>query len=366
MLTSTLGLLGMLALAQSAFAAESVYGPFEDMGKIESASLEGAASKLESILGGFEDFELLGRSPFSGPDLTQEDESKRDGRGGLLILLTDRSLTEALVSVHPKYMLGALLRLGFYERADGGLQLTMLQPETHVRVICNDLEDEALYKELATAAALSAAKLRRAANLAFQLPAVRKHIGPLREPERLREAKKDMFMMVGPLTYFRKESQFPLLHSEALEDDPAAQLSRLADEAAAQLAGFEATEKDMSYRWSQDPEADMRWRQVARVEAPGQAILLGVTRPRTEALAAQIVGLKRRSNDDRSPGLDHLCAFPIEVLLYVDGDHVEIRSAREMFRMDYFFWDAGKGAFMKYAKMPAMLDRSLKRALLGK
>ena len=69
---------------------------------------------------------------------------------------------------------------------------------------------------------------------------------------------------------------------------------------------------------------------------------------------------------DRSPGLDHLCAFPIEVLILADGDRVEVRSAREMYRMDLFFWDAGKGAFMKYAQMPAMLDRSLKKALRGK
>lgn len=189
---------------------------------------------------------------------------------------------------------------------------------------------------------------------------------PLRDTERIREGKKDMFMMVGPLTYFRDEGQFPLIHSEAIEGDASAQLAALADRFAANITAFTPSDKDRKYRWTPNPEEDLRWRITARAEVPGKAILMGITRARTEALAMHIAGMKREEGDWRSPGLDHICAFPIEVLIYVNGDEIQVRSAKEMFRMDQYFWDAGKGAFMKYASMPAMLDGSVERALLGK
>ena len=34
-----------------------------------------------------------------------------------------------------------------------------------------------------------------------------------------------------------------------------------------------------------------------------------------------------------------------------------------MFRMDMYFWDAGKMAFMNYMQMPGILDESIKKAL---
>jgi len=36
---------------------------------------------------------------------------------------------------------------------------------------------------------------------------------PIRDDEDLRDVSKDMFMMVGPLTFFQDEDQFPLIFS---------------------------------------------------------------------------------------------------------------------------------------------------------
>ena len=281
------------------------------------------------------------------------------------MLFEDAALTEALLAASPRYYLGALQRVGLYVAADGGLRVTCLDAETHLRVIANDLEDMDAYARLAAAGAAARERVTAAMAAEFGFSGEPQPVGPARDAERIREGKKDMFMMVGPLTYYRKEAQFPLLYSEALGAEPAAQIRALADRVEASVAAFTADSKDIEYRWSADPAGNTRWSLVARMEAPGEAILLGLTRPRTEALAAQIVGLGRDSKEDRSPGLDHLCAFPVEVLICVNGDRVELRTAREMYRMDLFFWDAGKAAFMKYAQMPAMLDKSLKKALLG-
>jgi hypothetical protein len=37
-----------------------------------------------------------------------------------------------------------------------------------------------------------------------------------------------------------------------------------------------------------------------------------------------------------------------------------------MFRMDMYFWDAGKMAFMNHMSMPGILDESIGSAILGK
>jgi len=77
-----------------------------------------------------------------------------------------------------------------------------------------------------------------------------------------------------------------------------------------------------------------------------------------------IAGMSRSDDAWRSSGLDPLCAFPIEVPIYLNGDRIEARTAKQTFRMDQYFWDAGKGAFMKYASMPGILDDSIWKALL--
>jgi len=353
----------IVAVALPAVAAE--HSPFLDLGGLPEGDLAAAAARVRQAIDAAEGLESLGGGPYAGPDLLREGSAKRDGRSGFLLLFEDAALSEALLAASPRYYLGALQRVGLYVAADGGLRVTCLDAETHLRVIANDLADDAAYAGLVAEGAAARGRIVSALAVEFGFDGKTRPVGPAREAKRIREGKKDMFMMVGPLTYYREESQFPLLHAEPLGDDPAAQLRALADRAAESLAAFSADAKDLDYRWSADPVADTRWVQALRMEAPGRAILLGLTRPRTEALAAQIVGLSRDSKADRSPGLDHLCAFPVEVLICVNGDRVEMRTAREMYRMDLFFWDAGKAAFMKYAQMPAMLDRSLKKALLG-
>jgi hypothetical protein len=352
----------MTALALPAAAGE--FSPFLDLGGLPGQDLEAAAAKVETALQGA-GLHVLGQAPYAGPDLVEDNPDKRDGRSGMLVLFEDAELSKALLAQSPRYYLAALQRVGIYHDADGGMRVTVLDAEMHLRVVANDLADDAAYEKLAAAGAAAKARLLGALRQDLSLGDETLALGPVRDTQRIREGKKDMFMMVGPLTYYRQDSQFPLLHEEPLGADPAAQLQALAAKLRSGLAAFAPTESDLNYRWSMGGAADLAWTELASLEAPGQAILIGLSRPRTEALCAQIVGLNRDSSEDRSPGLDHLCAMPIEILIHVDGDMVKVRTAKEMYRMDLFFWDAGKAAFMKYAQMPAMLDKSLKKATLG-
>ncbi len=51
--------------------------------------------------------------------------------------------------------------------------------------------------------------------------------------------------------------------------------------------------------------------------------------------------------------------------MIAEDGKINIYSPREMFRMDMYFWDAGKMAFMNYAQMPGMLDDSIKKAMFN-
>ncbi len=355
----------VLAVAISALADGTEYGIYENLGLAPAGmDLETASKLLQDAIHAEAGFDLLSAGPVTAPDQVHEKEKDRDGRGGALLVFSDDDYLAALALRHPKYTVAGLMRIGLHEEP-GGLRVTCLQMETLARIVGNDLEDEDAYEAMATDGAAVAARIRTLVGDALGIEAKGVHMKPLRDRDRLREGKKDMFMMVGPMTYFRNEGQFPLLYSEPIEGDPWTQMLALAQAFEANVEAFTPSDKDKSYRWTANPEEDLQWRINARVEMPCFAILLGITRPRTEALAMHISGMKRVEGDWRSPGLDHLCAFPVEVLIYLEGDEIQVRTAKEMYRMDQYFWDAGKGAFMKYASMPGMLDRSIKRALLG-
>ena len=95
-----------------------------------------------------------------------------------------------------------------------------------------------------------------------------------------------------------------------------------------------------------------------------KAILFGLTRNQTEGVSFYIVGDETKENS--CPGLDHLTAYPIEVLLMIKDDKIVVHTPREMFRMDMYFWDAGMAAFMNHMSMPGIIDESIYRALFGK
>ncbi len=59
-------------------------------------------------------------------------------------------------------------------------------------------------------------------------------------------------------------------------------------------------------------------------------------------------------------GYNHLCAFPIELVIYDNG---KIKALPEMYRMSLYFMDAGMSAFAAHASMPGEIDNSLKGLL---
>jgi hypothetical protein len=68
------------------------------------------------------------------------------------------------------------------------------------------------------------------------------------------------------------------------------------------------------------------------------------------------------------PGMDHAPAFPIELVVYLDGDVTKVALMDEMYRMKMYFEDAGKMKFARNMRMPGSIEdeiRSLVRGILN-
>jgi len=187
------------------------------------------------------------------------------------------------------------------------------------------------------------------------------NVNEAREPKRstddLRDASKDMIMMVGDMTFFEDEDQFPEIYSQK-NDVSVEGLEKLKQKLYANIKSFTPNQEDKDYRWSKDLKEDLKWKVVGEVYSPDKkAILFGLTRNQTEGVSFYIVGDETKENS--CPGLDHLTAYPIEVLLMIKGDKIVVHTPREMLRMDMYFWDAGMAAFTNHMSMPGILDEEI-------
>ncbi len=89
------------------------------------------------------------------------------------------------------------------------------------------------------------------------------------------------------------------------------------------------------------------WKKVYVVKF-NDAAVVGISNPKYEKEAFDI------------GGADHLCAFPIELVIYKNG---EIKALPEMYRMSIYFMDAGMSAFAAHMSMPGEIDDSIKGLL---
>lgn len=324
-----------------------------------SSDVEIVATKVDSELVK-NGYSILSNREISTPDMVREDKQDLCGYEAKLIIFTSPEYIDLLTSFGNKYLVASFLRAGIYQ-TPAGTQITFANPETINRVIFNDLEEEK-YKEIIDATIKVKQELVDLTH-ALQLGEnVNIELEPIRDDEDLFEASRDMFMMVGPMTFFQDEDQFPMIYSE--ENTAGIQgLTILLNKIQSNLKEFEPMEDDIEYRWTPNP-TDLQWEVIAETfSADSAAVLLGITRPRTEAVSFRIAGEKRQDENNFCPGIDHCSAYPIEVLLISEENIINVYSPREMFRMDMYFWDAGKMAFMNYMQMPGILDESIKKAL---
>ncbi len=87
------------------------------------------------------------------------------------------------------------------------------------------------------------------------------------------------------------------------------------------------------------------WTKVYEIKL-AKAVIVGVSNPKYEKEAFDI------------GGYDHLCAFPINIVI-MDKGGISAWTLPEMYRMSLYFMDAGMGAFAAHMSMPGEIDDSL-------
>jgi hypothetical protein len=111
------------------------------------------------------------------------------------------------------------------------------------------------------------------------------------------------------------------------------------------------------------PGAEWGIRPVYAFSAPEHNVaVIGVTGSEMEARAFGIVGhgSSKRREDMSCPGLDHAPAFPVELVIFQDGDLTKVTLIDEMFRMKMYFEDAGKMKFARNMRMPGSIEDEIR------
>ncbi len=107
------------------------------------------------------------------------------------------------------------------------------------------------------------------------------------------------------------------------------------------------------------------WHLVYKIEKPSIGFIeIGVTRNSTERHSIEIDSGARATSTYKFPGIDHGPSYPIEILVYRDGNYTDVSILGEMWRMKYYFADAGMMAFMTHMGMPGSVQGSLKQMIL--
>ncbi len=312
-------------------------------------------------------YNILNYTEIASPDIVRQKKDDQCGSKAKLILLSSNEFTKMITAHGNKYLVAAFLRVGLYETPDG-IQIVIADPETINRIVFNDLWEngkENEYNQVVAKTKEFKANLVKTIHSIAGGTKEEKALEPIRSDEDLRESSRDMFMMVGKMTFFNDEDQFPVVYSRK-NNEGRKGLERLISEMESNIKNFKPAKDDVDYRYVASPEV-LKWRIIGQVYSPdSSSVLLGITRPQTEGLSFQIAGSSRETKENKCPGIDHVVAYPIEVLITQKNGQLLVNTAREMFRMDMYFWDAGKMAFMNHMSMPSVLDESIGLALFGK
>ncbi len=312
-------------------------------------------------------YNILNYTDVATPDIVRQKKEEQCNFKAKLILLGSNDFTKMITARGNKYLAAAFIRIGIYESQDG-IQVVIADPETINRVVFNDLWEsgkENDYNQIIAKTKEFKTNLIKTIHSIGTGNNIEKPMEPIRSDEDLRESSRDMFMMVGKMTFFNDEDQFPVVFSRK-NNEGRKGLDRLIGEMKNNLKNFSPAKNDVEYRYVASPEV-LKWRIIGQIYSPDStSVVLGITRPQTEGLSFHIAGSKFETKENKCPGINHLVAYPIEILITQKDGQLIVNTAREMFRMDMYFWDAGKMAFMNHMSMPSVLDESIKLALFGK
>ncbi|MEW6654077.1 MAG: hypothetical protein AB1394_11500, partial [Bacteroidota bacterium] len=261
-------------------------------------------------------YNILSYSDAANPDIVRQKKDDKCGFNAKLIVLSHNDYTRLVSSKGNQYLVASFLRVAIYETPDG-IQINIADPETINRIVFNDLYEKGKkneYNQIVTKTKEFKANLLKVIHSVSGGSKVEKPQEPIRNDKDIAESAKDMFMMVGPMTFFNDEDQFPQIFSVKNSEGKKG-IEKLIEEMKTNLKNFKPSKDDVEYRYVANPEV-LKWKIISQIYSPDSAAcVLGVTRTQTEGLSFHIAGKKRESSNNKCPGIDHAAAYPIEVLL---------------------------------------------------
>ncbi len=329
-------LMGFLVL----FADEKPkYGVYVKVLQAEQNDFDGVCAALDSAIGQSE-FGLAGQWELDTAD-------PYDYRARVFVL-NDSGFTRAVAQMEGPRFLAVAHRIGVYQGpGQKSVLINMVNPEAVARVYFHELPDEQ-YQQMLQMASSIKERMTQLITTAVPGTLLNEQMEPMRSEDALNGYNGDGMAKVMALFKDFKSS----LHKEKdykIKGDPEATFRQACQEFEANLA-----------------KTKTGWKWVATIDGGNQRRYYGISQPYTEEIATRIVGEGRKSDEDLAPGIDHAPAFPIEVLIYREKDKVKVATLGEMWRMQFYFWDAGYAAFAKHAQIPSQIYDSIVDVIKGK
>jgi len=321
-----------LVSAPFSFAADENIGVFE-MIHASSVSFDETTAAVDAA------FAASGLVLHATHDVRVPDQKHR----ARVYLLTSPAYLDAAKDESVRTISAQALRLAVFTQGDEQKTfINMANPVAHAMVFYAGSSN---YDELLAAAHRASGEMHE---LVKAVPgvAMSEQQEPIRSEKHYRAFKGD-----GPARMMAKFRTFEKSQLEILED---------------KAESFDAVVSRVTAALSKRPVAGADesegWEQLAMIRISDDAVYIGVTNPYVEDKMIRINSRFRKdgkSENSPYPGVDHMVALPMEILIVREGRDTRFLHYGQMWRMQLYFWDSGYRAFTTNVGVPNVLANSI-------
>ena len=321
-----------LVSAPFSFAADENIGVFE-MIHASSVSFDETTAAVDAA------FASSGLVLHATHDVRVPDQKHR----ARVYLLTSPAYLDAAKDESVRTISAQALRLAVFTQGDEQKTfINMANPVAHAMVFYTG---SSRYDELLAAAHRAAGEMHE---LVKAVPgvAMSEQQEPTRSEKHYRAFKGD-----GPARMMAKFRTFEKSQLEILEDK-AENFDAVVSRVTAALSKRAVAGADESEGWEQ----------LAAIRISDDAVYIGVTNPYVEDKMIRINSRFRKdgkSENSPYPGVDHMAALPMEILVVREGRDTRVLHYGQMWRMQLYFWDSGYRAFTTNVGVPNVLANSI-------
>ncbi len=278
----------------------------------------------------------------------QHDVEIRDNlQQARIFVLTSPELLASSAKEPPETISGQILRVAVYTHGQAtGTLINMANPVAHAMVFYADSPD---YDAIIEAAGRAANQVRNALS---EIPGTAMSVQqePLRTEKHYRKYKGD-----GParmMTKFRTWEKSQLV----IRENGSEEFTAVVDELTRRLKKDQVSTVDDA----------SPWQLISMIPLRDDAVYFGITNRFIEDRMVQINSDYRSDGKTDAmpfPGVDHVAALPVEVLVVKTGDSTRVLQYGQMWRMQLYFWDSGYRAFTKNTLIPGTVSNSIEEWL---